>query len=198
MPRSAHVPVLVALALLLLPPLASAQKETPTQPASPPKVGKPAGQQGSGSRARLSTRVAVGEQAPDFELPRLDGRPLKLSRLRGDWVMLVFVEHRDSLDAIEPMAGALKSIRVRTVAVLYDKTQSVAHHLKGRTPSYVPLADPTGEIVALYGLLDTVREASLPGFVLVNPKGDVRLALLGLELPQEDASRLVEFAVTGE
>ena len=34
--------------------------------------------------------------------------------------------------------------------------------------------------------------------MLINPQGDVRLALLGLDLPNEDASRLVEFAVTGE
>jgi alkyl hydroperoxide reductase subunit AhpC len=62
----------------------------------------------------------------------------------------------------------------------------------------VTLADPTGEIVALYGLMNPLRDESAPGFVLINPIGDVRMALMGLELTNEDASRLVEFAVTGE
>jgi hypothetical protein len=37
-----------------------------------------------------------------------------------------------------------------------------------------------------------------PGFVLVNPIGDVRMALLGHQLPSSDASRLVQLAVVGE
>jgi hypothetical protein len=34
--------------------------------------------------------------------------------------------------------------------------------------------------------------------VLVTPRGDVRMALLGTDLPTSDASRLVQFAVTGQ
>jgi peroxiredoxin len=157
----------------------------PTHPATP-------------SRSRVTTRVAVGESAPDFELRKLDGTPVRLSSLRGNWVMVYFVERRDSLASVEPVARALASIGVRTVAVIFDKVQAVAKVLGGRDPGYLPLADPTGEIVALYGLLDATRDQSQPGFVLVTPRGDVRLALLGHELPSEDASRLVHFAVTGE
>lgn len=149
-------------------------------------------------RGRVTTRVAVGEKAPDFELRKLDGTPVRLSSLRGNWVMLYFVERRDSLETVEPVAAALESIGVRTVAVIYDKVQAIARVLNGRDPGYLPLADPTGEIVTLYGLMDPTRDESQPGFVLVTPRGDVRLALLGHELPSEDASRLVHFAVTGE
>lgn len=149
-------------------------------------------------RGRVTSRVAVGERAPDFELLKLDGTPVRLSRLRGNWVMLYFVERRDSLSSVEPVAKALASIGVRTVAVIFDKAQAVAKVLGGRDPGYMPLADPTGEIVTLYGLMDATRDESQPGFVLVTPRGDVRLALLGHELPSDDASRLVHFAVTGE
>ena len=168
------------------------------QPAPPPSTPAKPSESGGVGRGRVTERVAIGELAPDFEALGLDGKPKKLSRLRGDWVMLVFVERRDSLDSVEIMASVLSQIGVRTVALCYDKPQSIANHLRGKKPSYLPLADPTGEIVALYGLMDPVRDESQPGFVLITPRGDVRMALLGTDLPSGDASRLVQFAVTGE
>jgi len=198
MPRTAQVPTVLALALLLLPRGALGQGEQKQPPTPAPTVSRPESQQSSTSRGRVTMRVAVGEKAPDFELDTIEGKPTRLSKLRGDWVMLVFVQRRDSLLTMEPMAKALKSIGVRTVAVCWDKSQSLKNYLRGRDLVLLPLADPTGEIVALYGLLNSVRDQSEPGFVLINPIGDVRLALLGMELPNADASRLVEFAVTGE
>jgi peroxiredoxin len=197
MRRSAHLVVVLALAFLLLPRAAHAQPD-PKQPAPPVTVSRPPSQQTSSSRGRPSTRVAVGEKAPDFEADNIDGKSVQLSKLRGNWVMLVFVERRDSLLTLVSMAKALKSMNVTTVAVCWDKAQSLKNYLKGRDLGLMPLADPTGEIVALYGLLNSLRDESEPGFVLINPIGDVRLALLGLDLPSADASRLVEFAVTGE
>lgn len=167
------------------------------RPTPAPSPTKPT-EKSATARGRVTERVAIGERAPDFELDGLDGRPVRLSRLRGNWVMLVFVERRDSLDAVEPMARALSGIGVRTLAVCFDKPQSVARHLGGRDPGFTALADPTGDITALYGLLEPLRDQGQPGFVLVNPRGDVRLALLGVDLPNEDASRLVQFAVTGQ
>ncbi len=200
MSRRVHVSLLWLLTLAVA-SAALAQSEFKPRPgASPlptPAVSKPPVQAAPG-RGRVTTRIAVGERAPDFELLTLAGRPVRLSSLRGQWVMLFFVERRDSLDSVEPVAKALDSIGVKTVAVCYDKLQAIEHRLKGRAPSYLPLADPTGDIVALYGLFDAERDQSQPGFVLVTPRGDVRLALLGHELPTEDASRLVHLAVRGE
>jgi len=157
-----------------------------------------ASESGTGGRGRVSMHVVVGEQAPDFELAKIDGTPLKLSALRGEWVMIWFAESRDSLVSVEPVAASLQKQGVRTLAVCYEKTQTLAHRLKGHDLSYIPLADPTGEIIALYGLLDSQREAVQPGFVLVNPHGDVRMALLGHQLPTVDALRLVQLSVEGE
>lgn len=200
MPRRVQVPLLWLLTLAVA-STAFAQSEFKPRPgATPPPtpgVTKPQ-TQAAPARGRVTTRVAVGERAPDFELLTLQGRPVRLSSLRGQWVMLFFVERRDSLESVEPLAQALASIGVRTVAVCYDKLQVIENLLRGRTPGYLPLADPTGEIVALYGLLDAERDRSQPGFVLVTPRGNVRLALLGYELPSEDASRLVHLAVRGE
>jgi peroxiredoxin len=180
--------------------VALAQTEfKPNQGTPPPPPTRAPGNAASGP-GRVTTRVAVGESAPDFELTKLDGQPLRLSSLRGNWVLLWFVETRDSLLTAEPLAVSMKKLGVRTLVVCYDKTQSLAKRLHGQTPSYIPLADPTGDIVSLYGLLDSTssREGVKPGFVLVNPIGDVRMALLGHQLPSGDASRLVQLAVVGE
>jgi len=172
-------------------------KPTPSTPPAPTNRTPGGASQGPG---RVTTRVAVGEKAPDFELTKIDGKPLRLSTLRGQWVMLWFVESRDSLLAVQPLAESLEKLHVRTLAVCYDKSQALAQRLRGVELAYVPLADPTGDIVSLYGLLDSsrTREDVRPGFVLINPIGDVRMALLGHQLPSSDATRLVQLAVVGE
>ena len=196
MSRTTFVPLL-ALASLLVASGALAQGELKpqTSPTPPATVTHSPGHS-AGGRERVTTRVAVGEQAPDFELDQLDGKPLRLSRLHGYWVMLFFVERRESLSVVEPVALALKNKGVRTLAVCFDKASALLHHLAGQTPAYTALADPTGDIMALYGLLD--GDEPRPGFVLVNPRGEVRLALLGQGLPSRDASRLVEYSVSGD
>jgi peroxiredoxin len=196
--RPKTIPLLLALAVAV-PAHAQGDFKPPpgARPTPPPSTARPP-DQGAVARGRVTERVAIGERAPDFELPGLDGSPVRLSRLRGNWVMLVFVERRDSLDAIEPMARALANLGVRTLTVCFEKPQVIARHLRGRDVGFVPLADPTGDITALYGLMDPIRDQGQPGFVLITPQGDVRLALLGIGLPREDASRLVQFAVTGE
>jgi len=169
-----------------------------------PNSGRPPGtpvrpsDSGTGGQGRVTMHVVVGEQAPDFELAQIDGTPLKLSSMRGQWVMIWFAESRDSLPSVEPVAASLAKQGVRTLAVCYEKTQTLARRLKGRELSYIPLADPTGEIIALYGLLESQRDVVQPGFVLVNPHGDVRMALLGHQLPSADALRLVQLSVEGE
>jgi peroxiredoxin len=192
--RTTLVPF-VLLAALLPFGAALAQPEAKTsQPQPQPSVAHDPGHGASG-RERVTSRVAVGETAPDFELAQLDGKPLRLSRMHGDWVMLFFVQRRESLSVIEPVARKLKDKGVRTLAVCFDKSSAIAHHLSGRDLPYTPLADPTGDIMALYGLLD--GDSPRPGFVLINPRGEVRLALLGQGLPGLDASRLVEYSVNG-
>jgi peroxiredoxin len=196
MSRTTLVPLL-AFASLLVAGSTLAQPDLKPRPGTTPPpnpVSHPQSHSAAG-RERVTSRIGVGEPAPDFELDQLDGKPLRLSRLHGNWVMLFFVERRESLSVVEPVALALKSRGVRTLAVCYDKSSALVRHLAGREPSYTALADPTGDIMALYGLLD--GDEPRPGFVLINPRGEVRLALLGHGLASIDASRLVEYSVSG-
>lgn len=196
MPRIALLP-LVVLALLLMPRVALPQTDFKPRPGTvnPPPPPQRTPSRSTADRGRVTERIAIGERAPDFGLDRLDGKTLRLSSLRGNWVVVFFVERRDSLPGVEPVAKALTAIGVRTLAVVHDKTHALGRYLQGRDVPYVPLADPTGDIVALYGLLDDTDGETRPGFVLVDPRGEVRLALLGQVLPPDDASRLVGVAV---
>jgi peroxiredoxin len=201
MARTALVPA-VATGLLLLSWAVAAEgqaelKQRPT-PTAPPSVAH-APSRSAATYQRVTARIAVGEQAPDFTLDRIDGKPYKLSSERGGWIMMFFVERRESLDVVAPVASALRGIGVSTVAVCWDKTHVLERQFRGRTPDYTPLADPTGDIVSLYGLLGgDSGEATQPGFVLIDPHGLVRLALLGQALPGDDTSRMVQLAVQGE
>jgi len=193
--RTPLVPLLLAACVTC--GTASAQSEIKPRPGAQPSptVTHPTSH-AAADRERVSTRVAVGERAPDFELEQADGRPMRLSKLRGDWLMLFFVERRESLDVLMPAARALKELGVRTLAVCYDKSHALAHYTAGRDLGLTPLADPMGDIIALYGLMD--GDSPQPGFVLINPRGEVRLALLGHALPSVEASRMAEFALRGE
>lgn len=201
MPRTALAPALVA-GLLMVCWAATAEgqpdlKPRPTATPSPTVTHAPS--RGAAGRQRVTARVAVGERAPDFEVDRIDGKPFKLSSQRGEWVMLFFVERRESLDVVTPVATALREIGVRTVAMCWEKSYVLARQFAGRTVPYTPLADPTGDIVSLYGLLaGDDGEQAQPGFVLIDPRGMVRLALLGQEMASDDASRMVQMAVRGE
>jgi peroxiredoxin Q/BCP len=43
-----------------------------------------------------TTLIDAGTQAPDFELPDQDGRPVRLSELRGRKVVLYFYPNADA------------------------------------------------------------------------------------------------------
>jgi thioredoxin-dependent peroxiredoxin len=44
----------------------------------------------------MSAMIQPGEQAPDFELPDQDGKPVRLSDLRGGGVVLYFYPKADT------------------------------------------------------------------------------------------------------
>jgi peroxiredoxin len=198
MSRSPFIPIAALLSLLVATGALAQTDLKPRPNATPsPTVTRPPGRAAAG-RERVTTRIAVGERAPDFELDQSTGKPLRLSSLRGQWVLLFFVERRESLDVVQPIASALTSFGARTVAVCYDKSHVLARRLAGKEISYVALADPTGDIVSLYGLLDSGTDEARPGCVLLTPKGEVRIAVLGHALPGPELVDLVRYAVTGQ
>ncbi len=159
----------------------------------------PADARGTGgpvSRGETSARIAIGERVPDFTLEDSRGRSHKLSSLRGEWIALVFAGGRESLARIDTLARLLEPDGVRVVAVCVEKPQTLARLGARETRQLLTLADGTAEVTAMFGLWDPVTRTPAPGWVLVNPEGVARVALLGGGLPNADAHDLMRYLAT--
>jgi peroxiredoxin Q/BCP len=143
-------------------------------------------------------KVAVGAEAPDFELPGTGGRTYRLSELRGRWVALAFYpgdftpvctrqfcSYRDGDDHLDEL----------DIEVLGISPQSVDSHERFRAKHGLKsplLADEERNVLRAYGVLapgGIVRRS----IFIVDPDGIVRfrhVALLGLHY--QDVSDLGE------
>ncbi|MEO5989532.1 MAG: peroxiredoxin family protein [Candidatus Eisenbacteria bacterium] len=148
-------------------------------------------------RPRVTAQVRLGDRAPDFELEAASGAKVQLSRLRGQWVALFFVSRREGLPSLDAVQRQLEARGVRVVAVCTEKTHSLRRYLSDHPSSAMALSDPMSDVAALYGLFDNTRAATLPGMVLLDIDGVVRLSLMGQALPSDDATRMVQYAVSG-
>lgn len=144
----------------------------------------------------LAGQVWIGEGAPDFELDASSGTPVKLSRLRGDFVMLVFADRRRDLTGLLLAQKALVERGVRVVGVCHEKQQALMAQAARDGIDQLVLADVTGEISGMYGLFDWQRQETVPGFFVLDREGVVRLGLLGRLLPTEDAVELARYAMS--
>lgn len=143
-----------------------------------------------------SGQVTIGDLAPDFELDGSRGEPVKLSRLRGDWVLLVFNERRDDFLPMRSIEAEMRESGVRIVGVCHEKARTLDNY-PGRDSAPLMLADALGDVSQMYGLFDNSRHATVPGFLVLDRDGIVRIAFFGRLLPPEEIGRLTQFAVTG-
>ena len=187
---------IVLLALLCYAPSAAAQtddaKSTPA-PAIPtlaPQHDTPTGQ------LRVSGNVHVGETAPDFTAYSTTDREITLSRMRGDWVLLLFAGSREDFGALRAVVDPVAGCGARTVGICKDKIQRLRSYADGQQLPFELLADDTGEISSIYGYYDLEQRATMPGFVVMDRRGVVRLALQGEVQPQSIID-LVRFTILG-
>ena len=164
----------------------AAPTHPPTAPSTTPRM-----------PARIEGQVYVGDRAPDFELDSSRGRPIKLSSLHGAWVLLVFAEDRSLFGHLRDVDTELRPLNVRTLGVCREKARTLESLAARDSIQSVWLADITGEISALYGLYDFADSKIRPGFVLIDGRGIVQMALLGQALPPEEVVRLAHFGITG-
>ena len=165
---------------------------TPSSPGEQPSSTRnPHGQLGI-----VSSRVVFADLAPDFELDGSHGAPVKLSRLRGDWILLIFAERRDQIVATRTIEPDMRQLGIRIVGVCHEKSRTLDTYA-ARDSVPLMLADPTGEVSAIYGLWDSPRRQIVPGFLVLDREGIVRIAFFGRELPPDEIGRLAQFAVGG-
>jgi peroxiredoxin len=187
--------MLLALVVPASRALAQSEGKTPPPPAATatPSSSAPA----PAGRVHVYGQVYVGDRAPDFTLDGSDGKILRPSRFRGDWVVMVFADRKEKLAPLAAITHDLDSLGVRLLGVCKEKAYSLQAYATRQKLSFVMGADWTGEVSGEYGLYDTERSMISPGFVVVDREGYVRMALLGQNLPPEQVSALVRFAVAG-
>lgn len=189
--------VVAAIASLLLSQPAWSQEEPKTPRRTPAPVHDPAARPPRlGTAMMVTGQIVIGERAPDFELDGSEGRPVKLSRLRGDWVLLVFAERKESVAELRAGYEDISKLGMKLVAVCDEKPGNLKSYAERTALPFVLLGDVTGEISAMYGLHDRERSTTLPGFVVLDRDGVVRMAVLGQQLPPTDITRLARFAMT--
>lgn len=140
------------------------------------------------------TVAVVGDQAPDRALISSEGEPVLLAQLPATGpLVLVFLRHPGS-----PFARALLTSLTRAEAPFRQRGATVAlvfpagieatrRAARGAAPSFVCLADPTGEAYDAYGLargspvqllgpavLAGAARALMAGSLPGSPRGDLR------------------------
>jgi peroxiredoxin Q/BCP len=185
--------ILLALQLCVA-PAAPAQTVKDTSP-PPPGSTAPPGTDAINTRQRIRGSVHTGEMAPDFELPASSGQTMRLSSLRPSWTLLVFAERKEGLGPLASIREEMAGLGVKIVGVCDEKAYHLVSYVQKKDPGFPLMADVTGEISGLYGLYDSRRRTTDPGFFMIDPEGKVRMALLGQQIRPADMASLVHYAV---
>jgi peroxiredoxin len=188
----------LALALALLLAAASAAAQTPDKypVPQPPPTSKGEGATSMPSSARKTLgNIEKGDRAPDFELMLAGGGKVKLSTLRGQWVVVSFCP-RHSLGLVDSLARSVPE-RVPVLGVVPEKLGALSTWVAQHPTKALLLDDARGDIAALYGAYDLKRSEPRAGYVVVDPKGVVNRIEITATLVPKDAARAVQYAVTG-
>jgi peroxiredoxin len=168
-----------------------------TEPKSPPpgRATTGAGTSGPGAQMRVAGQLYVGDLAPDFELPTSRDRKVTLSRQRGDWLLMVFASDRDDFGELSSIYEDCSAIGVRMFGMCRDNPQSLRTAAQKLGIPFEMLADPTGEVSSIYGLYDALHRTCVPGFVVLDRKGVVKLVVSGQQVPAKQILELTRLTV---
>lgn len=101
--------------------------------------------------------LAVGENAPEFDLPDGEGNSVRLAALRGQWVVLYFYPRDNTPGCTKEACGfrdAYPQYQAQSVVVLGVSADDEKSHRKFATKYALPfplLVDAGGQVAAAYG-----------------------------------------------
>ncbi len=138
----------------------------------------------AGNQTALAEGFSVheGQIAPDFTLLDQEGKPVTLSSLRGQWVILYFYPKDDTPGCTKEACSLrdnIVAIQHLNATVLGVSVDSVASHKKFSEKNHLNfqiLADDQFKVTQQYGTLtkfmgiDIARRSS----VIIDPKGVIR------------------------
>ncbi len=131
--------------------------------------------------------VAVGSEAPDFELPDQHGVPTRLSSYRGDkTVVLVFYPWAftsvctSELCAIRDAMPTFQNDDVQVLVVSCDSVFTLRAFGERERLDYPLLSDfwPHGAVARSYGIFDERRGCALRGTYIIDTQGVVRWSVV--------------------
>lgn len=195
MTRFPILAVFVLAAILVGPPLADAQSTEVPKGATPkpPRETRTRTSTAPRGKVPVSGSVYIGDDAPSFELDGSNGRQVKQSTLRGEWVVLAFSDRWRPIADLDVANARLRRMGARIVGVCHEKQQTLLTAVRRDSVQLLMLADPTGEVSGLYGMFDWTRSQTQTGFFVLDRAGVVRLAVLGRIFPPDQIVDTVEF-----
>jgi peroxiredoxin Q/BCP len=147
--------------------------------------------------------LAVGQVAPDFELPDDSGKRVRLSSLRGKWVALSFYAEDDTpvcTKQVCDLRDSFAGLRAAGAVVLAVSADPVAKHEAWRAKEKLPfqlLSDEGNKVASRYGahgeklMYGRKVEGVIRTNVVVDPAG--KIAVLQRRIRSAGhASRLLE------
>ena len=136
----------------------------------------------------FSDPLAAGTRAPGFTLPEQDGKTVKLSKLRGKNVVLVFYPGDDTMVCRKQLCefrDQWEQARSRNVQVFGVNPGSAESHRKFQEKFRFPfplLVDSGQKVAALYRANGLFVKRTV---YLIGPDGTIRYAKRGKPDPEE-------------
>ncbi len=158
----------------------------------------------------MSESVEAGQPAPDFELPDQHGNPVRLSSLRGEWVVLYFYPRADTPGCTTQACGVrdrsaeYEAAGAKVVGVSPDEVDAVAKFDEKFGLGFTLLADADHAVAESYG---TWVEKSMYGnkymgvqraTFLIDPEGKVARVFPKVQPKQHDDLMLKALAELAE
>ncbi|MDW8263404.1 MAG: peroxiredoxin [Phycisphaerales bacterium] len=146
---------------------------------------------------------AIGKPAPDFELLDQEERPVSLSALRGQWVVLYFYPADDTpgctcqANEFTRLIQSFHHANAKVIGVSVDRPEIHRRFIRKYNLRIPLLSDPDRRVMREYGAwVDIPRGPAAPGMVirstyLIDPTG--RIAWHWPEvIPQGHAQRVMD------
>jgi len=136
----------------------------------------------------FSDPLPPGTPAPDFTLPDDTGNTVKLSKLRGKSVVLVFYPGDDTPGCTRQLCefrDSWQSVKARGVKVFGVNPGSAASHGRFRKKFDLPfplLIDSGRKVATLYQANGIIVKRTV---YLIDPDGVIRLGRRGMPSPEE-------------
>ena len=131
--------------------------------------------------------VGVGDPAPGFEAPAHDGSRIKLSELRGRWVIIYFFPKAFTpgctreTQAFASSWNRFKELGVEVLGISRDDSATLARFAKAEGANFKLISDADGSIARSFNVLGMLGMADRVTFI-VDPEGKIASIIRGFSV----------------